>query len=121
LESIDDIKAAWLKHKLQMTYFSRAEFLHIISWLTTRNLHAKFDTELNMQREAVELWKLTGGKLGKADDGKVIELSGGRWRDVELLAVELDELLGSWDGKNPRIITRQILDVLKANLGQMKD
>ena len=59
--------------------------------------------------------------MGNADDGKVIELSGGRWRDVELLAADLDERLGSWNGKNPRIITRQILDQLKANLGQMKD
>jgi hypothetical protein len=48
-------------------------------------------------------------------------ISGGRWRDVELLAVELDEWLGSWDGKNPRIITREILDQVKASLGQMKD
>jgi AAA domain-containing protein len=121
LESIDDIKAAWAKHKLEIAYLSRVEFLHIISWLATRNLQAKFDTELNIQREAIELWKLTGGTLGKTDDGKPIELRGGRWRDVELLAADLDERLGSWDGKNPRIITREILDQLKAGLGQMKD
>ncbi len=77
--------------------------------------------KLNKKKEAVKLWELTGGKLDKADDGRKIELSGGRWRDVELLAAELDERLGPWDGKNPRIITQEILDQLKESLGQLKD
>jgi hypothetical protein len=121
LMAIDEARVAWGRHALEMSYLSRADFIQALAWLTTRNLHAEWQPELVSQREAVNLWELVGGKLVKKEGGEIIEVSGAGWRAVEGLASDLDEELGPWNGKTPRMITRETLDRVRARLGQMKD
>lgn len=120
LRNIEEAKAAW-RYQLEMKHLSRIEFIQMLAWLNNRNLRTEFSADLNPQRETVDLWKLTGGNMERKEDGQQVEKTGARWWNIEPLAAFLDEELGPWDGKNHRIITRQVLDRVKERLGRLKD
>lgn len=112
----DEAKAAWTGHDIEMAHLSLSDFFEVVSWVVPRNLRAEFAPDVHQQREALDLWELAGGKRVKADDGRRVETAGARWWEFGAIIEALDDVLGPWDGKRPRVITREVLERAKKRL-----
>jgi len=112
----DEAKAAWASHDIEMQHLSLIDFFEAVGWVVPRNLRAEFAPELNKQREALDLWTIAGGVRKQADDKHWFEAAGANWWSFEEIIEVLDEVLGPWDGKHPRVITQEVVERVKKRL-----
>lgn len=111
-----EAKAAWKGYDIELQHLSLVSFFEAVSWAVPRNLQAEFASDVNKQRELLELWSIAGGVRKQAEDKRWVETAGARWWEFEEMLEAFDVELGPWDGKHLRLITQEVLDRVKRRL-----